>query len=491
MEHATLSAAAIPAAGSISQDFPLGQNFEHRLTRTVTQMDNMLFSNMTLKPAAAATSTGIFCEQETEWGKPLMNSLFTLGLMIGISVNDLTVGTTIANLGMTEVKFPHPPVRRRYRSLHHRSAGQAGIEFPARSRHRRVLSPRLQSGRQAPSPNVTARRHAHAAAMNSRPAFGAVRCPVTARQSSPRRFRRRRRPDPRSRGLGGGRAQGGRAHDTLAFPGGCPQAPARPAADGARQCAGDGLTDAISTRSCRAPRCDHAAQGRGRRCGRASRRQARRARGDPRLPDGEIRIVALATETASALFVAGTYGGASGRLTGLSWGAEDLSADLGAETNRDAEGRFTEPFRFARNLCLAAAAAAKIQAIDTVFVDFRDLAGLKREAEEARRDGFTAKLAIHPAQVQTINEVFTPSPAAIATARAVIAAFAEKPGAGVVRIGGVMYEPPASRARQTIAGTGRGGRGELTLVVMAGLVPAIHAFDAVRRDRGCPAQGRA
>jgi len=178
------------------------------------------------------------------------------------------------------------------------------------------------------------------------------------------------------------------------------------------------------------------------------------------LPDGEIRIVALATETASALFVAGTYGGASPRLTGLSWGAEDLSADLGAETNRDAEGRFTEPFRFARNLCLAAAAAAKIQAIDTVFVDFRDLDGLKCEAEEARRDGFTAKLAIHPAQVQTINEVFTPSPAAIAKARAMVAAFAEKPGAGVVGIGGVMYDRPhLERAKQLLARAEAAGLG--------------------------------
>jgi len=178
------------------------------------------------------------------------------------------------------------------------------------------------------------------------------------------------------------------------------------------------------------------------------------------LPDGEIRIVALATETASALFVAGTYGGASPRLTGLSWGAEDLSADLGAETNRDAEGRFTEPFRFARNLCLAAAAAAKIQAIDTVFVDFRDVAGLKREAEEARRDGFTAKLAIHPAQVATINAVFTPSPAAIAKARAVIAAFAANPGAGVVGIEGIMYDRPhLERAKQLLARAASAGLG--------------------------------
>jgi citrate lyase subunit beta / citryl-CoA lyase len=178
------------------------------------------------------------------------------------------------------------------------------------------------------------------------------------------------------------------------------------------------------------------------------------------LADGAIRVVAIATETAAALFVAGTYGGASPRLTGLSWGAEDLSADLGAETNRDAEGRFTEPFRFARNLCLAAAAAAKVQAIDTVYVDFRDPEGLRREAEEARRDGFTAKLAIHPAQVAVINEVFTPSSAAIASARAVIAAFAKNPGAGVVGIGGVMYDRPhLERAKQLLARAAAAGIG--------------------------------
>src|ERR1700736_5625936 len=107
MEHATLSPARHPRGGLYFEDFPLGQTFEHRLTRTVTQMDNMLFSNMTLNPQPLHIDRH-FCEQETEWGQPLMNSLFTLGLMIGMSVSDLTVGTTIANLGMTEVKFPHP-----------------------------------------------------------------------------------------------------------------------------------------------------------------------------------------------------------------------------------------------------------------------------------------------------------------------------------------------------------------------------------------------
>ncbi len=96
-----------PRGGKYFEDFKVGELVAHRYTRTVTQMDNMLFSNMTLNPQPLHIDRH-FCETETEWGQPLMNSLFTLGLMIGMSVSDLTVGTTIANLGMTEVKFPHP-----------------------------------------------------------------------------------------------------------------------------------------------------------------------------------------------------------------------------------------------------------------------------------------------------------------------------------------------------------------------------------------------
>jgi citrate lyase subunit beta / citryl-CoA lyase len=170
------------------------------------------------------------------------------------------------------------------------------------------------------------------------------------------------------------------------------------------------------------------------------------------LPDGAIGIMAIATETAAALFAAGTYAGASPRLSALTWGAEDLSADIGAETNRDADGNFTGPFRLARSLCVAAAAAAKVAALDTVFVDFRNADGLRREAEEARRDGFVGKLAIHPGQVAVINEVFTPSPAEIAKAEAVIAAFAAAPGVGVVGIDGVMYDRPhLERAKRLLA----------------------------------------
>lgn len=173
------------------------------------------------------------------------------------------------------------------------------------------------------------------------------------------------------------------------------------------------------------------------------------------LPDGDIGIIALATETAASLFTTGTYSGSSPRLTALTWGAEDLSAELGAETNRDADGGFLDPYRLARTLCLAGAAAAGVTAIDTVYVDFRNDDGLRRECEEARRDGFTAKMAIHPAQVAIVNEVFTPAPDAIAHARSIVAAFEAQPGAGVVGIGGKMYDRPhLVRAKALLARSG-------------------------------------
>jgi len=168
--------------------------------------------------------------------------------------------------------------------------------------------------------------------------------------------------------------------------------------------------------------------------------------------DGSITILAIATETATALFLAGTYCGASPRLIGLTWGAEDLSAELGAEANRDAEGRFLDPYRLARSLCLAGAAAAQVPALDTVTPDFRNAKLLQREAEAARRDGFLGKMAIHPAQVPVINEVFTPNAQAVAKARAIIAAFEANPGKGTVAVEGVMHDRPhLARARQLLA----------------------------------------
>lgn len=170
------------------------------------------------------------------------------------------------------------------------------------------------------------------------------------------------------------------------------------------------------------------------------------------LPDGGTRILAIATETAKGVFALGTFAGASRRLEGLAWGAEDLSADLGAETNRQADGRFAEPYRLARALTLMGAAAAEVAAVDTVFTNFRDLDGLAAECEASRRDGFSAKMAIHPAQVPVINAAFTPTPEALARARAIIAAFAGAPGAGVVGLSGEMLDRPhLKRAERTLA----------------------------------------
>jgi citrate lyase subunit beta/citryl-CoA lyase len=153
------------------------------------------------------------------------------------------------------------------------------------------------------------------------------------------------------------------------------------------------------------------------------------------LEDGATCIVAIAAETARSLFALGGFADAGRRLEGLAWSAEDLSADIGAERNRDASG-FTEPFRLARNLVLFAAAAAAVDAIDTVFTNVRDLDGLARECREAQADGFVAKLAIHPAQVPVINEAFTPSPSAEARARAIVEAFARDPDIGVASLNG-------------------------------------------------------
>jgi citrate lyase subunit beta / citryl-CoA lyase len=169
------------------------------------------------------------------------------------------------------------------------------------------------------------------------------------------------------------------------------------------------------------------------------------------IPEGQIKILAQAVESAAGLFAAGNFRGASPRLIGLTWGPEDLSAELGAESNRDANGELTEPYRLARSVFLYAAAAAKLPAIETVYVDFRNSDGLRRDTEAARRDGFTGRLAIHPAQVPVINEVFTPTAAQIENAKSVVAAFAAQPGAGAVGIDGKMFDRPhLVRAQQLL-----------------------------------------
>ena len=168
------------------------------------------------------------------------------------------------------------------------------------------------------------------------------------------------------------------------------------------------------------------------------------------LPDGTTRILPIATETGKAVFGLGTYARSSHRLMALTWGAEDLAADLGADTNRLVDGGYTDPYRLARSLTLFGASAAQVDAIDTVFTNFRDEAGFRAECEAARRDGFTGKMAIHPAQVGPINEVFTPSAAALARAERIVALFAADPGAGVLGLDGQMLDRPHLRQAERL-----------------------------------------
>ena len=157
---------------------------------------------------------------------------------------------------------------------------------------------------------------------------------------------------------------------------------------------------------------------------------------------GSTRIIALCTEHPEALFTLHSYVGTVPRLAGLSWGAEDLSAAVGASTNRDADGNWLSPYELARSLCLVAAAAAEVAAIDTVFTDFRDQDGLLRYALHARRDGFSGMLAIHPAQVETINAAFEPAPEEIERARRIVDLFDNNPDAGTVGLDGRMIDRP-------------------------------------------------
>jgi citrate lyase subunit beta/citryl-CoA lyase len=163
------------------------------------------------------------------------------------------------------------------------------------------------------------------------------------------------------------------------------------------------------------------------------------------------QILAIATETPAAMFQLGTYGGAK-RLAGLTWGAEDLPAAVGASTSREEDGRFTPPYELARSLCLFGAAAAGVAPIETVYPAFQDLEGLGAYAARARRDGFTGMMAIHPAQISVINAAFTPSAAEIEHARAVVAMFESNPGAGALSLHGKMIDRPhLVQARRTLA----------------------------------------
>ena len=161
-----------------------------------------------------------------------------------------------------------------------------------------------------------------------------------------------------------------------------------------------------------------------------------------RIASGSIKIIAVSTETAAGVLALASYQACSPRLVGLTWGAEDLAAALGAASNRDETGDWEFTYRMARSLCLLAAHAAQVQPIDTLTVDFRDEQRLQREVRAGRRAGFTGKIAIHPAQIDIINAGFTPDAAEIAHAQQIVDAFAANPQAGALQIDGNMIDRP-------------------------------------------------
>jgi citrate lyase subunit beta/citryl-CoA lyase len=165
---------------------------------------------------------------------------------------------------------------------------------------------------------------------------------------------------------------------------------------------------------------------------------------------GSIRILPIATETAQSVFHLESYSGCSERLYGLTWGAEDLSAAVGASAKRTTHGSLSALYLLARSLCLAGARAAGVEPIDGVYTNYRDLEGLQAETRTALRDGFTAKIAIHPAQIEVIHEAMRPSDEEIETAQAIVAAFAAQPGTGTVGLEGRMLDRPHLRQAERV-----------------------------------------
>jgi len=167
---------------------------------------------------------------------------------------------------------------------------------------------------------------------------------------------------------------------------------------------------------------------------------------------GQVRIVPVATETAEAMLAMHSFVGASlPRLAAVTWGAEDLSTAIGAVSNRDEGGGYSPLYELAASLCLAAAAAAGVPPIDTIHADFKDAAGLAAACRASRRRGFRGRMAIHPDQVATINEAYSPSAAELAHARRIVEAFAAQPDAGTLNLDGVMIDKPhLTQARRTL-----------------------------------------
>jgi citrate lyase subunit beta/citryl-CoA lyase len=168
------------------------------------------------------------------------------------------------------------------------------------------------------------------------------------------------------------------------------------------------------------------------------------------MASGSVKLACVATETPKAMFTLGSYAPPQPRLIALTWGAEDLSAALGATDNKERDGSWTFPYQLARAQCLFAASAAEVMALDTVYTDFRDSEGLEQDCRRSRRDGFVGRLAIHPLQVAVINRTYAASETEIAHARKIVAIFEANPGAGALGVDGKMVDLPHLKAARKI-----------------------------------------
>ncbi len=411
--------------GRYFDEWKVGDRVEHSISRTVTETDNLLISTLTHNPQPLHIDHE--AAAKTEFGKPLVNSVFTFGLMIGVSVNDTTLGTLVANLGYDKLVFPKPV----FVGDTLRSESECIDLRESKSRpnagHRHLGAPQLQPARRA-----GVRMHALRAAAEE------------VRMTEPRSWLFV--PADSEKKIG--KAIESEA-DAVIFDLEDSVAPAQKAAarqilkDLGKRSGGPQWWVRINPLRTDEHRKDLEMLG----IAGIHGVVLPKAEGGADIAElahrtGNIPIHAIVTETAASLFGMLSYRDPKSTLAAMSWGAEDLSAALGASSKYDADGSLSYTYKLARSLCLAGAVAAGVQPVDGVFADFRDDEGLRAEAEAAAREGFTGKLAIHPAQVGVINAAFTPSADEVAHARAIVEAFDAEPDAGVLSVGGRMVDRP-------------------------------------------------
>ena len=432
-------------AGLYFEEFEVGREFHHEFSRTVTEMDNTMFSLLTMNPQPLHIDAHF--SENTEFGQRLFNSLYTLGIMIGMSVYDTTLGHHDRQSGHDRRQVPKAGVSRRYAQVAHQDHLQARQQIAADPGHRGIRAHHDQSARRGGGKLPPDRADAlQAEGMKPMRSF------LFVPGDSQRKFENARKtaadalildledsiaPDEK---VGARRT----VREMLDARNPSQKIYVRVNALDTDMTLGDlaavmpGRPDGIVL-----PKCAGAAD-----VNRLSLYlDAFEAAAG--IEHGSTRIVTVATETARAVLKLLDFENMSPRLWGMMWGAEDLAASLGASRNRTA-GRYHGPFLLARDLCLISAAAAGVVAIDTIATDINDLDALREEAIAARQDGFLAKAVIHPKHVDVVNAAFMPTDEEIAWSEKVVKAFNDNPTSGVVKIDGKMIDKPHLRAAEKI-----------------------------------------